>query len=186
MAKLAGLDATAFNKSKRVSRDGRLRWPSTESLARALAAVDEQFSDFARLVEGEPSVTIPMIDFSLASAANNFDSTGHPSGHGWESLHFHHLELLKGTYVLEVSDDCLEPLYKCGDRLIVSPTAQVQSWDWVVAMNGHAEVGIYQVSRTMDQSVVLNAISAENAAQVIPNTDLAWIARILWVCPSPI
>ena len=40
LAKLAGLDATAFNKSKRVSKTGRLRWPSTESLARALAAVD--------------------------------------------------------------------------------------------------------------------------------------------------
>ena len=33
LAKLAGLDATAFNRSKRISRDGRERWPSTESIA---------------------------------------------------------------------------------------------------------------------------------------------------------
>ncbi|MEL6861954.1 MAG: helix-turn-helix transcriptional regulator, partial [Pseudomonadota bacterium] len=30
LARLAGLDATAFNKSKRQSKDGRLRWPTTE------------------------------------------------------------------------------------------------------------------------------------------------------------
>jgi phage repressor protein C with HTH and peptisase S24 domain len=32
LAKRAGLDPTSFNKSKRRSADGRLRWPSTESL----------------------------------------------------------------------------------------------------------------------------------------------------------
>ena len=33
LAKRAGLDPTTFNPSKRVGVDGRLRWPSTESLA---------------------------------------------------------------------------------------------------------------------------------------------------------
>ena len=39
LAKLAGLDATAFNKSQRLPKDGRPRWPSTESISRALDAV---------------------------------------------------------------------------------------------------------------------------------------------------
>ena len=34
LAKVAGLDPTALNPSKRVSKDGRGRWPSTESLAK--------------------------------------------------------------------------------------------------------------------------------------------------------
>ncbi|MDB5536305.1 MAG: helix-turn-helix transcriptional regulator, partial [Devosia sp.] len=38
LAKLAGLDATAFNVSKRVSKDGRERWPSTESISKILDA----------------------------------------------------------------------------------------------------------------------------------------------------
>ncbi len=38
LARRAGLDPTTFNKSKRVTSDGRERWPSTESLAKALAA----------------------------------------------------------------------------------------------------------------------------------------------------
>ncbi len=35
LARLSGLDATAFNPSKRVGKDGRERWPSTESIAKS-------------------------------------------------------------------------------------------------------------------------------------------------------
>src|SRR5207302_5353147 len=38
LAKKAGLDPTTFNKSKRITPDGRQRWPSTESVAKSLAA----------------------------------------------------------------------------------------------------------------------------------------------------
>src|SRR5579863_3696822 len=38
LAKAAGLDPTSFNKSKRITPEGRERWPSTESIAKALAA----------------------------------------------------------------------------------------------------------------------------------------------------
>ena len=37
LAKKAGLDPTTFNKSKRITGDGRERWPSTESVAKASA-----------------------------------------------------------------------------------------------------------------------------------------------------
>ena len=40
LAKRAGLDPTTFNKSKRITPDGRERWPSTESVAKALAATN--------------------------------------------------------------------------------------------------------------------------------------------------
>ena len=52
LARRAGLDATAFNPSKRQSKDGRPRWPSTESIARALDAVDATFDDFADFLAG--------------------------------------------------------------------------------------------------------------------------------------
>ncbi len=38
LARRAGLDPTSFNRSKRISRSGKPRWPSTESLAKILAA----------------------------------------------------------------------------------------------------------------------------------------------------
>ena len=51
LAKRAGLDSTAFNKSKRLSADGRPRWPSTESLAKIMEATGASLDEFMALVE---------------------------------------------------------------------------------------------------------------------------------------
>src|ERR1700754_887745 len=53
LAKLAGLDPTTFNKSKRGAANGKLRWPSTESLAKVLAATGSSLEDFVALVAGD-------------------------------------------------------------------------------------------------------------------------------------
>ena len=42
LAKLAGLDPTTFNKSKRGGANGKLRWPSTESVSKVLRATGAQ------------------------------------------------------------------------------------------------------------------------------------------------
>ena len=56
LAKLAGLDPTSFNRSKRLSADTppRPRWPSTESLSKVLAATGVGFAEFAALASGAP------------------------------------------------------------------------------------------------------------------------------------
>jgi len=53
LARRAGLDPTTFNRSKRHSRSGRKRWPSTESIAKVLDATGTPFSEFAELVDSE-------------------------------------------------------------------------------------------------------------------------------------
>ena len=55
LAKLAGLDPTSFNKSKRKSPEGKPRWPSTESLAKVLAVTQSTMSDFVLFIEDIPS-----------------------------------------------------------------------------------------------------------------------------------
>ncbi len=50
---MAGLDATAFNPSKRFNKDGRPRWPSTESLAAALNALGSDLGELAAIIESE-------------------------------------------------------------------------------------------------------------------------------------
>ena len=47
LAKLAGLDATTFNKSKRINRFGEKRWPTTCSLAKVLNATGFTLAEFA-------------------------------------------------------------------------------------------------------------------------------------------
>ena len=54
LAKRAGLDPTSFNKSKRISPDGKPRWPSTESVAKVLAVTDATMSDFIALIDVLP------------------------------------------------------------------------------------------------------------------------------------
>src|SRR5690606_7946368 len=49
LAKLAGLDPTTFNMSKRFSPEGRPRWPSTESIAKVLEATGTPLDEFASL-----------------------------------------------------------------------------------------------------------------------------------------
>ncbi len=50
LAKKSGLDATSFNKSKRVAPDGHLRWPSTESVAKVLEATGATVDEFISLL----------------------------------------------------------------------------------------------------------------------------------------
>lgn len=55
LAKLSGLDATAFNKSKRVSKYGQPRWPSTLCIAKILKATRASLMDFCKMVQESPS-----------------------------------------------------------------------------------------------------------------------------------
>lgn len=55
LAKKAGLDPTTFNKSKRVSADGKPRWPSTESIAKVLSVTGATMSEFLSLGEDRPA-----------------------------------------------------------------------------------------------------------------------------------
>lgn len=46
LAKKSGLDPTAFNKSKRFSKAGQPRWPSTQSISKILNATGSTIEDF--------------------------------------------------------------------------------------------------------------------------------------------
>ena len=61
LAKKAGLDATAFNPSKRHGGDGRPRWPSTESIAKVLAATGETLERFVGLARRDAKPATPGI-----------------------------------------------------------------------------------------------------------------------------
>src|ERR1700716_2425219 len=75
LARRAGLDPTTFNKSKRITADGRERWPSTESLAKALAATNSSIDTFVQLIgDGARSApSVPLLNFAQAGAGRPFD-----------------------------------------------------------------------------------------------------------------
>src|ERR1700722_13131414 len=85
LAKRAGLDPTTFNKSKRVTPDQRQRWPSTESVAKCLAATGVTLDQFVGLIAPGPrgaGRTMPLIGFAEAGEGRHFDERGFPEGTG--------------------------------------------------------------------------------------------------------
>src|SRR5882757_8746983 len=91
LARKAGLDATTFNKSKRVTADGRSRWPSTESIAKVLDATGDSIDAFLGFLDRARETVprrIPMIGLAQAAAADSFDEGGFPKGEGWDEAIF--------------------------------------------------------------------------------------------------
>src|SRR6202035_3145910 len=88
LAKRAGLDPTTFNKSKRITPDGRARWPSTESIAKALSASIVSFWSFVSLIGESNGGTqaVPLLGFAEAGAGGTFDDKGVPLGKGWDEI----------------------------------------------------------------------------------------------------
>src|ERR1051326_6664171 len=86
LAKRSGLDPTTFNKSKRVTPDGRARWPSTESVAKALTATGVSFDTFVSLISdaGGAAKSMPLLGLAHASTGGFFDDSGFPAGKGWD------------------------------------------------------------------------------------------------------
>src|ERR1700722_4638294 len=86
LAKKSGSDPTTFNKSKRVTADGRERWPSTESVAKALGATNNSIDSFAQLIDDSARTgrSVPLLGFTQAGSGGAFDGSGFPAGKGWD------------------------------------------------------------------------------------------------------
>lgn len=179
LARAAGLDPTSFNKSKRQSRDGKPRWPSTESVSRALSAVGSTFEEFADLVEGRPGRSVPLIGLAQAGNDGFFDDAGFPVGAGWDSIRFPGLED-EAVYALEITGNSMEPIYREGDRVVVAPGAQIRRGDRVIAKTREGEILAKTLGRSTDSKVELISANPDYPVRKIPRTDLHWIARILW------
>lgn len=188
LAKQAGLDPTSFNKSKRVSADGKPRWPSTESIARILAATGATMSDFLSLMDEDSSKAstvpryIPMIGFAQAGNDGFFDCDGYPDGDSWDEISFpnnHSYE--DGIYALEVSGDSMLPLYREGDILIVCPSASIRKGDRVIVKTTGGEVIAKELQKQNASKLDLKSFNPDFALRTLPIDEVSWTARILWV-----
>ncbi len=189
MAKMAGLDPTAFNRSKRGDGDARPRWPSTESLAKVLEATGVGFSEFAALTEraapqrasGPNPRAAPLIGFDQARAEGVFDETGAPIGTNWDEID---LPGGDGLYALEIAGDDLAPVFRDGDRVLVSPTVEPRRGDRVVVRTTGGELLIKELARVTARSVELVSLNRghgrDGGERTLDLAEVVWIARILW------
>ena len=182
LAKLAGLDPTTFNKSKRAD-DGKLRWPSTESIAKVLQATGASLEDFVALVmrheSGRGSRLIPLIGFAQAGNEGYFDDAGFPAGAGWEEIAFPDIGDAH-AYALEITGESMLPVYRDGDRIIVSPSASVRRGDRVVVRTLKGEVMVKQLRRTSARRIELQSFNPGFEDRVFELAELGFIHRIIW------
>jgi phage repressor protein C with HTH and peptisase S24 domain len=181
LAKRAGLDPTTFNKSKRVTSEGRERWPSTESVAKALAATNSSIDSFVQLIgDGVRSAqSVPAIGFAQAGSDGHFDERGHPSGKGWDAV-----ALPSGrdehSFALEISGDGLKPAYRDGDVIVVSPATPIRRGDRVVVKTSSGEVMVKELKRRTARAIELQSLNPVHADRTLAASEVAWIARIVW------
>ncbi len=192
LAKRAGLDSTAFNKSKRLGADGRPRWPSTESIAKVMEATGATLDEFLGLVEGKAeairksfagmagrSSRVPLLGFAQAGAGGYFDDAGFPVGQGWEMVDLP-AQAKEGSYALQVQGDSMLPLYRDGDVLIVEPNATLRKGDRVVVRTVGGEVMAKVLVRSTPKLVELLSLNPAHPNREIATSDIDWMARIVW------
>ena len=182
LAKKAGLDPTTFNKSKRITPEGRPRWPSTESVAKALTATSTKVDTFVTLItdSAKPVIhSVPLIGFAQAGVGGYFDDGGFPVGKGWEEIAFPQVTD-EHAYALEISGDSMKPAYRDGDIIVVSPAAPVRRGDRVVVKTKDGEVMVKELKRKTTKQVELKSLNSEHRDRTFAMSDVLWIARIVW------
>jgi phage repressor protein C with HTH and peptisase S24 domain len=169
LAKSAGLDPTTFNKSKRVGPDGRPRWPSTESLSKALAAVGGSLDEFVALVGvaggKPPGRMVPLIALAQAGSKGFFDDAGFPVGAGWDEIAFPEIDD-EHAYALEISGDSMVPVYRDGDRVVVKTQK--------------GEVMVKQIGRLSAQRVELRSFNPNYEDRNFALAELTFMHRVVW------
>lgn len=183
LAKRAGLDPTTFNKSKRVTREGKPRWPSTESISKILAATGSTLANFvSHVAQGTEDVyvhRIPVLGLAQAGRGGFFDDAGFPVGSGWDEITFPDLSD-RQAYALEINGDSMQPVYRDGDIIVVSPSASVRRGDRVVVKTTDGEVMAKQLIRRSAKRIELQSINSAHPDRTLDTEDVAWIARIVW------
>jgi phage repressor protein C with HTH and peptisase S24 domain len=187
LAKRSGLDATTFNPSKRRMPDGRARWPSTESLAKVLDATGASLETFTALVTGSqravstvrPPRRIPLLGLAQAGQDGFFDDAGFPVGGSWDEVGLPEVGD-PHAYALEIAGDSMEPVFRDGDMVVVSPLAPIRRGDRVVAKTMAGEVMAKQLARRSAKRVELKSLNPAHRDRSFDLAEIAWLHRIIW------
>lgn len=183
LAKRGGLDPTTFNKSKRLSREGKPRWPSTESIAKVLEATGCSFADFVAMIgeaggEAGP-YRLPVLRLAQATDPGCFTENGRPSGSGWDEVAYPDLKD-PDAFVIEITGEATQPVFRDGELVVVSPGASIRRGDRVLVKTATGEILIMQLERRSARRIELQSLNPNTPAREFDISEIAWMARILW------
>ncbi|MGB1361051.1 MAG: S24 family peptidase [Alphaproteobacteria bacterium] len=184
LAKKAGLDPTIFNKSKRISKDGRQRWPSTESIARILDVIGMSMGQFADLMQSNENlgaIGLPKTKLSSLQNVKSFiSSTGHVRSN-YRDENMESTDIDGKSFMVRINTHDYADVYNRGDTLIAKITSNVRKGDKVIVAVEEGDNIIATIQKISSHVISLKKIG-ENELEN-PNIDLRkvkWIARIIW------
>ncbi|MDB5490890.1 MAG: peptidase [Micavibrio sp.] len=175
LARQAGLDPTAFNKSKRISPNGKPRWPSTESLSKILAVTHCTMTDLIALMDQSTPAAKPVRMLSYAHVKvgklNEKQISSFKAG----------FETSAESFAITIDDDNLAPLFGEGNVLIADPEARLKTGDRVIFYSRKTGLksGIIQTAQKKALSILLADEDFKETS--FADSDLEWTARIMWV-----
>jgi phage repressor protein C with HTH and peptisase S24 domain len=155
-----------------------------------LNATGASLEAFTTLVTGARALTasalprnvarrIPLIGLAQAGGDGFFDDGGYPVGGGWDEVSLPEIADTN-AYALEVSGDSMEPVFRDGDVVVVSPAAPIRRGDRVVMRTISGEVMAKQLTRRSARRVELKSLNPAHPDYGFDLADVAWIHRIVW------
>ena len=180
LARKAGLSPTVFNPSKR-TMGKRKRWPSTESISRILQATGVELDAFVALAgaEAPPRAKLPLLGYAEAGQEGYFDDAGYPVGQGWDEIR-PPAAADPHAFALEISGKSMEPMYREGDRIIISPAEKPRRGDRVVVRTRAGEVMVKQLGREGAQKIELVSLNPDYPPVTLSRRDMDWMYRVIW------
>jgi phage repressor protein C with HTH and peptisase S24 domain len=187
LARLAGLDPTTFNRSKRFTAEGRPRWPSTESISKILVATNSTLDEFAELETAELIDIAPRPFEENTADLATVPVIGEVRGAEVCNLDDHRLRRAFATplqsgakFALSIGDRSLEPVYSAGHTLIASVVDNALPGDRLIVKPQKAQAIPCLLLRTSSQAIEFGAFNADRQRQALDHSSIDWIARIIW------
>jgi phage repressor protein C with HTH and peptisase S24 domain len=108
-----------------------------------------------------------------------FDDGGYPAGAGWDEVELPSTADVN-AYALTIAGDSMEPVYREGDAIIVSPAAPVRVGDRVVARVADGAVMAKQLARRTAGRVELASLNPAYPELRFAAQEVVWMHRIIW------
>jgi phage repressor protein C with HTH and peptisase S24 domain len=122
---------------------------------------------------------VPLVGMAQAGSRGFFDDAGFPAGAGWDEIPFPELGD-DHAYALEITGDSMLPVYRDGDRIVVSPAAAPRRGDRVVVKTLAGEVLAKQLARLTAQRVDLKSLNPAYEDRSFALSEIIFIHRIIW------
>jgi phage repressor protein C with HTH and peptisase S24 domain len=115
----------------------------------------------------------------MKTSISQFDKSGKPTSNGWESANLPGVTD-EAAYALEITGNSMQPVYREGDTIIVSPAAKVHNGDRVVVRTNDGQVMAMVLKRQTARKIELASFNLETPVMALDAKSVEWMARIIW------